>query len=363
MEATSIVVLKAGSSILVQESGELDYTRIANIVSDIAEIRASGLQVVLVTSGAVAAGQFKRKSLRGVPRQQRDQLFAAVGQPKLIQFYSEIFGRHSCSVAQLLLTREAFANRTQYFSVRDTLRSLISNNITPIVNDNDILHQSTEGFSDNDQLAACIAGMLNASMAIFLTTPHGILSDTKKPGSVVELVEDLDGFEKVGTLVRSKQLGRGGMKSKINACRLLFDLGIKSAIASGVPDRAALSVLDGSLKCTRFAPEKPRKLTGVRKWLCTGAVPRGTICVSKQGGEKLIELKQRGSLLATGVVSVKGDFAKGDVVCVCAENNSLLGYGISRCSSEEIAQSRNEERKIVVHADYFYGTAFGFFDA
>lgn len=357
-----VVIVKLGSSVVVQEDGDLDYTRLANLVRDVVTVEESDRKVVLVTSGAVSAGRFKRLVLRGVPRRQRDQLYASVGQPRLLNFYEHVFARHGRSVAQLLLSREAFASRNQYFSIRDTMRSLLANDIVPIVNDNDVLHQRTEGFSDNDQLAACIAGMLNAAQAIFLTTPPGVLRATTTESDIVKDVVDSEGFEELASMIKGGSTGRGGMRSKVKACRLLFDLGIPSAISSGKVESPISSVLNEVASCTRFLPQQTRKLTGVRKWLCTGAIPRGTIYVSKHGGEKLTESVQRGSLLASGVMGIKGDFAEGDVVCVCAEEGALLGYGISRLSSKDISASMREERVIVVHADYFYGTAFGFFE-
>jgi len=357
-----VVVVKLGSSVVVQDSGDLDYTRVANLVGDIVALEQTQKRIVLVTSGSVSAGSFRRLSLRGVPKRQRDQLYASVGQPRLINFYEHVFARHGRTVGQLLLSRDAFASRTQYFSVRDTLRSLLANDIVPVVNDNDVLHQHTEGFSDNDQLAACIAGMLNASHAIFLTTPAGVLRAFDDADSIVENISNKEDFDKLSDLVKGEKSGRGGMRSKVKACRLLYDLGVPCAIASGKSSGSISGVIDGTLQCTRFIPQQPRKLAGVRKWLCTGAVPRGSIYVSKQGGERLTESKQRGSLLASGVTGVKGQFAEGDVVCVCSEDGSLLGYGISRLSSDGIEQNMREDRVIVVHADYFYGTALGFFE-
>jgi glutamate 5-kinase len=178
---------------------------------------------------------------------------------------------------------------------------------------------------------------------------------------ILEVTSDEE-FAKLAALVRSDHVGREGMVSKIKACRLLFDLGVPSVIASGLMPNAIKGVIDGTTRCTRFKPDQTRHLTGVRKWLCTGAVPRGSIYVSEQGGTKLTAREQRGSLLASGVMAVKGEFIKGDVVCVCAEDGALLGYGICRVSSEELDKMKQQDGVIVVHADYFYGTAFGFFE-
>lgn len=356
-----IVVVKLGTSTLVQENGDIDYNRISNVAAEIAALRERDLRTILVTSGAVACGRHRKAKLTGVPKQQRGQLYAAIGQPQLFEFYGRMFERHGMSTAQLLLTRDTFANRIQYFSVRDTIRSLLVNDVVPIINDNDVLHKQEEGFSDNDQLAAYVAGMLNASLCMFLTTPAGVLRDFHDKESVVDLVDSHDAFQSLAQYVSGERQGQGGMKSKVNACRLLFDLGVPSVIASGQSPNVINGTLDGTTRCTRFNPSHPRSLTGVRKWLCTGAIPRGTIYVSEMGSERLVEPSNRGSLLATGVVKVSGDFSANDVVCLCTEDGSLLGYGISRLSFDDLKGADREPRTVVVHADFFYGTAFGLF--
>ena len=344
----------------MQENGDLDYTTLANIVSDIAAAESDDRHFVIITSGAIAAGR-RRERMRAMAKRQRDQLFAAVGQPKLMSFYEHLFSRHSKAVGQLLLSRHTFASRVQYFGIRDALRGMLTNAIVPIINNNDVLQLGDDDFSDNDQLAACVAGMINASQVVFLTTAPGVLKDMADLNSVVDTVNKAEDFAVVQARVTNERRGRGGMSSKVKACRLLFDLGIQSAIAAGHTAQAISSVLAGTTKCTRFVPSAQRQLTGVRKWLCTGAVPRGYVHVSEAGGEVITGQEKRGSLLASGITQVRGEFARGEVVCVCSEDATLLGYGISRLSAAEIEQCRGTERTIVIHADYFYGTTAGLF--
>lgn len=355
------IVVKVGSTVLIQETGQLDYSRIARLMEDSIEVIAEGYSIVLVTSGAVAAGSFKNLNLKGVPKNQRKQYHASVGQPRLMRFYSDIAMQFGHNVAQILVSRDAFANRIQYFNIRDTIRNLLNNSVIPIVNDNDILHRQETKFSDNDHLASYLGGMLNAHKVIFLSSVDGLYKnygDAEKQ----ELIHTVEGtFDELNRHITATQLGAGGMQSKVNAAKLLFDLGINSYIGNGNVDHIVKAIVFEKGECTYFAAPKKRKLTGVRKWLCTGAVPRGVIVVSDIGAEVIKKNNNRGSLLAKGIVEVKGEFNKEDVVSVCTEEGVLLGYGISRHSSDEVLSLKGKESIIVVHADYFYGFDHGYF--
>lgn len=355
-----IIIIKVGTSIIVRPDGELDYNRISSLVQNIIALESGGFAVVLVTGGAVAAGRSQRITQKGVPKSQKEQMYFCVGQPKLMNFYTEIFNRFSKHTGQLLFSREVFANRIQYFSIRDTLRNLINNNIIPIINDNDILHKEESGFSDNDHLAACLGGMLNSDKVIFLTTSDGIQrpNENNNLETIHKFSEDLSDFDKGYSL----QLGpNDDLPSKISAIKLLWELGIESIICSGLEPSSLLRIIDEDNIGTKFSPSLTKKISGVRKWLCTGAVPKGIIVVSPIGAEVIRSKNQRGSLLSKGVVRLTGVFQKGDVICVCDEDERLLGYGITKYSSAEIPTLLGQEGIIVVHADYFYGTDHGYF--
>lgn len=361
MMKNGAIVVKVGSTVLVQEDGQLDYSRIAKLIEDIISVMSRGYSVVLVTSGAVAAGSFNKLNLKGVPKKRRKQYHASVGQPRLMRFYSDIAMQYGRNVAQILVSRDAFANRMQYFSIRDTIRNLLSNNVIPIVNDNDILHRQEVSFSDNDHLASYLGGMLNADKVIFLSSVDGLYKQFESE-QVRELIRTVEGeFDALGGYISEFQTGTGGMKSKVNAAKLLFDLGIDSHIANGTVDGVIRNVIAGKGSSTHFKAPKQKKLSGVRKWLCTGAVPKGEVVVSDIGAEVIKKNNNRGSLLAKGIVEVNGEFNKEDVVSVCTEEGELLGYGISRHSSDEVLALKGKESIIVIHADYFYGFDHGYF--
>lgn len=362
MMKNGTIVVKVGSSVLVQQNGQLDYSRIAKLVEDLVSVMNDGYTVVLVTSGAVVAGSFNNLNLKGVPKNQIKQYHASVGQPRLMRFYSDIWMQFGHNVAQILVSRDAFANRMQYFSIRDTIRNLLSNSVIPIVNDNDILHRQEVNFSDNDHLASYLGGMLNAEKVIFLSSVDGLYKNFSNEGGR-ELIELVDGeFELLTEHITAYQTGTGGMHSKVNAAKLLFDLGIDSYIANGNLDGIVRNIILGNAKNTYFKAPQQKKLSGVRKWLCTGAVPKGEIVVSDIGAEVIKKNNNRGSLLARGIVEVKGKFNKEDVISVCTEEGVLLGYGISRHASEEVLSLKGKENIIVVHADYFYGFDHGYFN-
>ena len=356
-----MIVVKVGSTVLVKNDGQLDYSRIAKLIEDLVLVMDDGYSVVLVTSGAVAAGSFNNLNLKGVPKNQRKQYYASVGQTRLMRFYSDIAMQFGRNVAQILVSRDAFANRMQYFSIRDTIRNLLFNAVIPIVNDNDILHRQDVNFSDNDHLASYLGGMLNADKVIFLSSVEGLYKNfgSEDENELINLVEGE--FEALSEHITAFQSGTGGMQSKVNAAKLLFDLGIDSHIANGNIDGVIQQIIAGKGNSTYFKAPRQKKLSGVRKWLCTGAVPKGEVVVSDIGAEVIKKNNNRGSLLARGVVEVKGEFNKEDVVSVCTEEGELLGYGISRHSSEEVIALRGKDSIIVVHADYFYGFDHGYF--
>jgi glutamate 5-kinase len=355
-----IVVVKVGSGIIMQSNSELDYNRICILVQDIIALEDRGYTIVLVTGGAVAAGRTQKLVLKGVPKTQIDQLYFCVGQPKLVNFYSDVFQRHGKVTGQLLFSRDAFANRIQYFSIRDTIRNLINNDIVPIINDNDILHREESGFSDNDHLAACVGGMLNVDRVVFLTACEGI--QRRMENGEWELIHEVS--EDFRELDGNFDFGPGAdadLSSKVTAAKLLIELGVESTVSSGLGANPISRIFDQPKCGTNFVPASSRKLSGIRKWLCTGAVPNGTIVVSPIGAEVIRNTTQRGSLLSRGIMRFSGNFLKGDVVCVCDEEGRLLGYGITKYSSTEIPALLGQEGIIVVHANYFYGTDRGYF--
>lgn len=316
MTTNNTIVVKVGSSVLVEPSGQLNFSRIAKLIGDTCSLMNSGYSVVIVTSGAVASGSFNGSNVKGMPKNQRKQYFAAIGQPRLMRFYSDIAIQHHKIVAQILVSRDSFANRIQYFNIRDTIRNLLSNSVIPIVNDNDILHKQEVNFSDNDHLASYLGGMLNAERVIFLSSIDGLYKNFGE-GSGRQLIEKVDGnFEELKEYFTAIKLGTGGIQSKVNAAKLLFDLGVDSYIANGGIENAIQKVISGEIECTHFEAPKQRKLSGVRKWLCTGAVPRGEVIVSNLGADVIKKNSNRGSLLAKGIVEVKGKFNKEDVISV-----------------------------------------------
>jgi glutamate 5-kinase len=237
---------------------------------------------------------------------------------------------------------------------------MLMNSVIPIVNDNDLLHAQVAEFSDNDQLAACLAGMLSAEMVVFLSNVSGVLVQSEGSDVFEGPITTNDEFSKLLSLLWKSHDGHGGMISKVRAAKLLFDLGIESVIGSGRSETPIQASLDCTMKGTRFQPNSDKRMKGVRKWLCAGAIPKGVIVVSDLGAEVIVSTTERGSLLAAGIVNVSGSFEKEDVVSVCTQDNRLLGYGISRFASDEIPAIVNQKGVVVIHADYFYGTQFGF---
>jgi glutamate 5-kinase len=356
-----LILAKIGSSVLQQSGGLLDLGVLSSIVRDIVSTETDNYKILIVSSGAIAAGKEFSVTTTGVPKLMKAPYYASIGQPLLFNYYSKILSIHGKNSAQILISRDSFANRVEYFSIRDTLRNLLNNNVIPIINNNDILHEQSIGYSDNDLLSAYLGGMLSVRKVIFLTSVSGVYRNypSQSDGDLIDIIDtDLISIEELC----ATQLGLGSMQSKIKAARLLSELGIECMIGNGREPKPISSLLKGSTKCTRIISKSKRTLTGVRKWLCTGAIPKGTLIVSKLGAKVISDREKRGSLLSKGIVEIKGDFSKNDVVSVCDEDLRLLGYGISKYSSREIIGLNEQEGIIIIHADYFYGIDHSYFD-
>ena len=354
-----LIIIKVGTAVLVKTNGELDYTRIATIIRDIAELRQQNYQVALVTSGAVAAGSLKNAHFKGISKKTKKSLSFSIGQPKLMRFYSDIAIQHGINIAQVLVSRKSFSNRSNYFNIRDTLNGLLNNSILPIINNDDFVQTKEIDFSDNDHLASFLAGMLNAHKVFFLTTVDGLYENfgqTSKQKLITQITNNLENIDcLVKPLQQGQSLGTGGMASKLSAAKLLFELGINSYIANGTVNSVVSNVLFNNLNCTKFIPKKRKKLSGIRKWLCTGAIPNGGITISEKGSTAINHQNSRCSLLAKGVLSIEGTFQKDDVICINNQNKTLIGYGISKFSSQQLTDIMGNKNHVVIHADHFFG--------
>jgi glutamate 5-kinase len=337
------VVVKLGSGTLTDESQGLRETTIRRLADQLSKAwDASGIQFVVVTSGAIAAGR-KKMGMSEKPRTvSLKQAAAAVGQTTLMRAYERAFGKKGRQVGQLLLTHEDFENRERSLNARNTLEALLSRGIVPIINENDTVATEEIRMGDNDALAALVTQMTGAGLMVLLTDAEGLF--TKDPHRfpdarripVVERIDD--DLQKLAGGSRAGSVGTGGMASKLSAARTVSSWGTPVVIASGFARRPVLDALEGIDAGTLVLPQPRVKARSRKMWIANAPHVQGTITVDD--GARKVLLDGGKSLLPAGIVAVAGEFRKGDAVAVCDRRNQVFARGISSWSNEQVERAR-----------------------
>ncbi len=332
-----------------------DFARIQHLVEQIAALKKEGREVIVVSSGAVAAGRSMVQVSDKFDAVAARQLLAAVGQVKLINTYSDLFNRHELVCAQVLVTKEDFRDRLHYLNMKNCFQILLQNNIIPVVNENDVISVTELMFTDNDELAGLIASMLNADALIILSNIDGIFNgDPKNEAS--EVIEAIDhtttSFSSFVTTQRS-QFGRGGMITKCHMAHKVAQLGIAVHIANGKKENILPQLLREEVINTKFLPKK--NASGKKKWIAhSEGYATGEVHVNG-GAKAALTSAKATSLLPIGILKVTGTFQKGDIVKILDEAGKQLGLGIAEYSSEKalerIGQKNQQE---LVHYDYLF---------
>lgn len=330
------IVVKVGSAVLTDENG-IDATVIANIARDLSFLKKSGREVILVSSGAVAAGKRQlvledNKKIGLVEK----QALAAIGQPSLMQSYVEAFEEYQQSVAQVLLTHSDLENRDSYLRVRSTLLALFRFDTIPILNENDTVAVEELRFGDNDTLAALIANLIDADMFICLTDVVGLYTANPQTDpsaqpvyTVREVTQEIEAM--AGNLKSS--LGTGGMQSKIRAAKIVATGSGSSFIGPGKKDSILQHLFSGEMIGTFFLPSaqkaKPRK-----QWIEHVLRPKGTLVLDD--GAITALLKKGCSLLPSGIIDVQGRFGVGDAVQCLNSNGKIIATGLVNYKSDDV---------------------------
>lgn len=360
---------------LAKKNGLLNEKIIINLVSDVVQLKKDkNLDIVIVTSGAVSVGKSVKKlldckidaaAISYDKKIVREQLLAAVGQPKLMACYTKEFRKYRVECAQILTTRADFAGRESYLSLRTITENLLKAGVVPIFNENDVLSPEELDFSDNDQLAAMVAAMTAADALIILSLVEGLYDGPigSPNAKIVPVVENVESFSKY--IDDAHISGKGGMSSKFIIAELVTNLGIKMHIASGLKKGIVGKIINGEKVGTLF-PAKTKKTKALKNWLAAGAAPKGTLVVSTSLAD-VLKNKQTASVLFLGIEEIKGYFSKKDIVEVVDESGSILGMGICRLGSEKLRKEVEKLKKcnsvekskmkvskmIAVHYDYF----------
>ncbi len=330
------IVVKVGTSTLSHSTGKLNFQRIERLVRELADLANQGKEIILVTSGAVSAGM-DRLGLKEKPKTiPEKQAAAAVGQGILLHTYEKIFGEYGQIVAQVLLTREDSVNRKRYANSRNTLLTLLSMGVIPIINENDAVAVDELKIGDNDTLSAMVASIVDADLLIILSDVEGVFTANPQSdptaalipeiGDITPEIEDLAGGP-------GSMRGTGGMYTNIQAAKIAVNSGVVMVIASGFRDGVVREVLSGSNVGTLFLSKESR-LHIRKRWLAFGARIRGSVIVDK-GCEQAI-ITTGSSLLPAGITTVDGDFEQGSTIRVLTAEGREIARGVVNYGADDV---------------------------
>jgi glutamate 5-kinase len=348
LKSAARLVVKLGTGVLTDSRKQIDPAQLEQLVAQIVVQRKAGKEIVLVTSGAVGAGMGALGYEKRPAELAELQACAAVGQSRLMANYAELFSKHDLHVAQVLLTHEDLEHHERHLNARNTLITLLNRGVIPIINENDAVSFTEIKFGDNDKLSALVASLLPADLLVILTTVDGVIENFgKKNPTTISTIEKIDSeIEKISGGTTS-ETAVGGMKSKIEAAKIVVRSGIPLVIASGKKKSVLAKILGGEDEGTIFVAQ-PNKLQGRKRWIAFFHHPKGTLFVDN--GAKIALRESGKSLLPPGVARCEGNFDAEEVVRICDLNGTEFARGIAKFSGEEI-RAKKLARVELVHRD------------
>lgn len=350
------LVIKLGTSTLTAGTAQLSPPRIVDLVRQMAALRGQGQEVVVVSSGAMAAGRAALNS-PALPRHiPQKQMLAAIGQPRLMALYEQLFGLYGVMVAQVLLTRADLADRRRYLNSRNTLAALLAQGVVPVVNENDTVATEEIRVGDNDNLSALVANLVDASLLVLLTDQPGLFTADPRRDPAAQLVAEVTEAEIPASLWEAAGgsatgLGTGGMVTKLQAADLARRSGCAVVIAAGSAPEVLLRLAGGERLGTRFPPVTSA-LESRKRYLLSGGRAPGALSVDDGAARAL---RQGSSLLPVGVTAVEGDFERGDTVRVLDAAGRELARGAANYGAADLARlcrRRSDEIETILGYDY-----------
>ncbi len=331
--ARTKVVVKVGTSSITTPAGELDDAAVLKLCRELAEARAAGHELVLVCSGAIAAGL----PALGMAQRPTDigvlQAVAAVGQPRLMERFGGILSQHRLIAGQVLLTPHDFAHRAQYLHARETLRRLLDLDVIPIVNENDTVADDEIRYGDNDRLAALVSHLIGADVLVLLTDTHGLFTADPRLDAEASLIEEIAEVDAALESVAGgtgTQRGSGGMASKLAAAKIAAWSGVRAVIAAAGSPGVLLAAIEGKPVGTMIHP-RAQRLSSRKLWIAFAQGSAGRVVVDAGAQSALTEHGR--SLLPAGVRDVQGAFATDQAVEVVGENGRPFAKGLVRYSA------------------------------
>ena len=351
-----LIVVKLGTSSLTSGTSKISPPFLVELARQVTQLHSAGHQVILVSSGAIAAGREKL----GFPQLPKDlpakQMLSAIGQPRLMAIYEQVFGLYGLTLAQVLLTRSDLADRRRYLNARNTLTALLSHGALPIINENDTVATEEIRVGDNDNLSALVANVVEADLLVLLTDQSGLFTADPRSNPNAKLVEEIitpeipqEIWEAAGG--SGTKLGTGGMVTKLQAADLARRSGTTVVIAKGTEPNVLPRIANNERIGTRFAPVISA-LESRKRYILAGRLAPGQITVNEGAASAII---RGGSLLPIGITQVSGDFDRGDTVRILNESGNELARGITAYSESDLARLRgrhSDEIESLLGYDY-----------
>lgn len=353
------LVVKLGTYLLTDGVGHLDLEMMTSLIDQVAQLHQQGLETILVSSGAIAAGRDKL----GLAKERKDvpfrQVLAAVGQSRLMHTYERFFAKHDIVVAQALLTKQDMSDRAGYLNARNTLLALLDLRVVPIVNENDVvaIDEIKEAkFGDNDNLSAMVANLVDADLLMLLSDVAGLYTADPHRDPQAKLIPEV---KKIDAHIEhlaggtDRRQGTGGMGTKVEAAKLATSSGVAVVIADGRQPEIIPRLVQGELMGT-FFPSMTTKLESRKRWMVSGLASRGRVVID--AGAAMALKKGKGSLLPAGIKEVKREFHRGDVIDVVDLQGSRIACGISNYDSADVEVIKGaHSEKIMSLLGYEYG--------
>ena len=349
------VVVKLGTSVLTGGTKQLDRARIVELIRQCAYLHQNGHKIIIVTSGAIAAGR-EYLNFPNLPNTVASkQLLASVGQSKLIQLWEQLFSIYKIYIGQMLLTRADLEDRERFLNAQDALKAMLDNNIIPVINENDAVATAEIKVGDNDNLSALAAILAEADKLLLLTDIEGLYTADPRTDHDAKLIEEVSQIDDSLRSIAGDSvsgLGTGGMSTKIQAAEVAGSAGIEVIIAAGSKENVIIDAVNNQSVGTRFLPQKT-PLEHRKHWLY-GAPNAGKIILD-DGAINAI-LNNGSSLLPKGIIAVEKDFSRGEVIDICDKSGRRIARGVSRYNSDALKQiAGHHSRQISQIIGYEYG--------
>ena len=330
------IVIKIGSAVLTNAMG-LEKELIHELCRQISALMEQGRQVVIVSSGAVAAGMTKMPERATVHTIPEKQALAAIGQGLLMQVYEDAFSERGFKVAQVLLTRDGLVARRRYVNAKNTIKTLMDWNVVPIINENDTVATEELQFTDNDALSVLVVNLAEADLLVCLSDIDGLYEEDPRSNPNAQKIHEVKEIDqKILSMAGHGpgRAGRGGMGSKLRAAKMVTSFGVPMVVAGGKKPDIIHAIFDGKADCTVFFPSKSRRIFGRKPWIAYALERKGIISIDD--GAVCALLERGKSLLPAGVTDVSGQFQEGDCIVCVDKNGREVALGLSNYSSSEL---------------------------